>query len=436
MAFEVARALHAPLDVIVVRKLGVPFQPELAMGAIGEEGALVVDHGLVHAVGVTQKELLAVEAEQRVEVEQRVRRFRGDRPRILLKGQHVVIVDDGLATGATATAACQVARAQGASKVTVAVPVGSSESAGKLARAADEVVCLEQPDPFYAVGQSYADFAQTSDKEVVELLRKRAVELAQPGAQRKLSIPLPDGLQNDTSDDPAREVMSDSRGDPTGNHATRILDVEVLADESRLAGIFAVPPEARAAVLFAHGSGSSRYSPRNRYVADVLNQNGLATLLFDLLTPEEESTRANVFDIELLARRLTAATQWLRRQFECPDTPIGYFGASTGTAAALWAASDSQAQIGAIVSRGGRPDLAGDRLALVRAATLLIVGGNDEVVLNLNSLAAARLRCENKLEIVPGATHLFEEAGALELVATLATTWFTSHLTGKRNQTV
>ena len=167
-----------------------------------EEGALVVDNGLVQALGVTQKELLAVVAEQRIEVEQRVRRFRGDRPRIPFNGQHVVIVDDGLATGATATAACQVARAQGAFKITVAVPVSSSVSAEKLARVADDVVCLEQPDPFYAVGQSYADFVQTSDKEVVELLRERADEYEKPGAQRNIASPVSDGLECDSPDDP------------------------------------------------------------------------------------------------------------------------------------------------------------------------------------------------------------------------------------------
>ncbi len=436
MAFEVARTLHAPLDVIVVMKLGVPFQPELAMGAVGEEGALVVHYGLVQAVGVTQQELLAVEAEKRVEVEQRVRHFRGGRQRIPLTGQHVVIVDDGLATGATAAAACQVVRAQGAAKVTVAVPVASSESARRLVRMADELVCLEQSDRFYTVGKSYANFTQTSDKEVVELLRKRAAELAQPGAQCNISNPVWDGMEYDSPDDPPEKSMSASRGNLNLSHVVRMLDVEILADGLRLAGVLAVPPKAHAAVLFVHGSGSNRYSPRNRFVADVLNQDGITTLQFDLLTPEEESKRANVFDIELLARRLISVTQWLRHRCECMDSPIGYFGASTGTAAALWAASDSQAEIGAIVSRGGRPDLVGDRLGLVRAATLFIVGGNDEVVLNLNNVAAARLRCENKLEIVPGATHLFEEAGALELVATLATRWFTSHLIGKVRQTI
>ncbi|NRQ33127.1 alpha/beta hydrolase [Nonomuraea sp. NN258] len=193
-----------------------------------------------------------------------------------------------------------------------------------------------------------------------------------------------------------------------------------------------VPDAAQGVVLFVHGSGSSRHSPRNRYVADALNRAGLGTLLFDLLTPEEEADRANVFDIGLLAERLLGRTEWVRAQDSAAGLPIGYFGASTGAAAALWGAAEPGNTIAAVVSRGGRPDLAGARLSDVSAPTLLIVGGRDPVVVELNEEAQRHLRSEAKLEIVPGATHLFEEPGALEQVANLARDWFVTHFTGPR----
>jgi len=185
-------------------------------------------------------------------------------------------------------------------------------------------------------------------------------------------------------------------------------------------------------VLFAHGSGSSRLSPRNRHVARVLNEAALATLLVDLLTPEEEAIDARKahlrFDIGLLAERLVAATDWLTAHPDTRDLRVGYFGASTGAAAALVAAAARSGAVGAVVSRGGRPDLAGRVLALVRAPTLLIVGGRDLQVLELNREAFAQLTCDKRLEIVPGATHLFEEPGALHEVARLAANWFVEHL--------
>jgi putative phosphoribosyl transferase len=190
-----------------------------------------------------------------------------------------------------------------------------------------------------------------------------------------------------------------------------------------------VPENAPGIVVFVHGSGSSRHSPRNRHVAGVLNDAGLGTLLFDLLTPEEEADRANVFDIGLLAGRLAEVTRWLRAQPGAARAALGYFGASTGAAAALRAAAEPGAGIAAVVSRGGRPDLARPRLAAVTAPTLLIVGGRDEVVLDLNRRAQAELRCENRLAVVPGAGHLFEEPGTLQAVAGLARDWFLSHLT-------
>jgi putative phosphoribosyl transferase len=209
--------------------------------------------------------------------------------------------------------------------------------------------------------------------------------------------------------------------------------VQVSAGRVTLEGNLTVPEEARAVVLFAHGSGSSRHSPRNRYVARVLGEAGLATLLVDLLTAEEEAadryTAHLRFDIGLLAERLAGATDWLDHNRDTGDLPIGYFGASTGAGAALVAAAERPDIVGAVVSRGGRPDLAGSALSRVQAPTLLIVGGNDVPVIGLNQEALEQLRVEEKrLVIVPGATHLFEEAGALEEVARLATDWFTNHL--------
>lgn len=189
-----------------------------------------------------------------------------------------------------------------------------------------------------------------------------------------------------------------------------------------------VPAGAVGCTIFAHGSGSSRLSPRNRLVSTVLNDAGIATLLFDLLTPAEAGDRRNVFDVELLAGRLTAATRWLATLPEPRRLPVGYFGASTGAAAALRAAADLGTEVRAVVSRGGRPDLAGPWLAAVRSPTLLVVGGNDAVVLELNREALRELDCEAELRVVAGATHLFEEPGAIEQVAVLARGWFVRHL--------
>jgi len=210
----------------------------------------------------------------------------------------------------------------------------------------------------------------------------------------------------------------------------------IPAREVELAGDLTVPESAQGIVLFAHGSGSSRKSPRNQFVARQLVEAGLATLLFDLLTPEEERrdrwTGELRFDVLLLARRLALATRSVSDQRETQSLRIGYFGASTGAAAALIAAATLPRLVGAVVSRGGRPDLASDALEQVLAPTLLIVGGEDREVIELNRQAYARLDCEKRLEVIPGATHLFEEPGALEAVARLATAWFRRHLVEAR----
>ena len=200
------------------------------------------------------------------------------------------------------------------------------------------------------------------------------------------------------------------------------LEITIPAGPVLLPGRLVIPADASGLVVFAHGSGSSRHSPRNRSVATELNQSGLGTLLFDLLALEEEHNRANVFDIDLLGERLVAVTLWLAERPDMEDRRIGYFGASTGAAAALWAAAETD--VAAVVSRGGRPDLAGERLSTVTAPTLLIVGSRDQDVLELNRQAQRLLNCENELAIVPGATHLFEEPGTLEQVASLAGAWF------------
>jgi dienelactone hydrolase len=201
-----------------------------------------------------------------------------------------------------------------------------------------------------------------------------------------------------------------------------------------LDGLLSLPEPTAGIVLFAHGSGSSRLSPRNTYVAEALQEAGLATLLFDLLTDEEAADRALVFDIPLLAERLAMATEWITAQPEASALPVGYFGASTGAAAALVAAARGGRDIAAVVSRGGRPDLADTDLPQVRAPTLLIVGGADDVVLELNRMALAKLTCEKELAIVPGATHLFEEPGTLDQVIALARDWFAGHLSAARRE--
>jgi putative phosphoribosyl transferase len=212
-------------------------------------------------------------------------------------------------------------------------------------------------------------------------------------------------------------------------------EVHITTGRAALSGNLTIPENSEALVLFAHGSGSSRHSPRNQFVARTLNHAGLGTLLFDLLTPEEEAldihTREHRFNIDLLAERLVRATKWIRQQDEARDLHIGYFGSSTGGAAALVAAAELPHDVGAVVSRGGRPDLAGDALPKVQVPTLLIVGGNDDIVIELNEMARDQMRCEVKLEIIPGATHLFEEPGALEQVAKLASDWFSLHLSRK-----
>lgn len=386
VAAEVARALHADLDIAIVRKVGAPGNPELAIGAVGEGDVVVRNAVLLSALQMSEADFRRRADAAAQEVRDRARLLRPDRALAPMRGRVVIVVDDGLATGATAQAAVEIMRAHGAAEVIVAVPVGAPETIARLAAVADRVVCVDAPPSLGAVGAWYRNFDPVSDDEVVRVLRSFA------------------------------------RADPASIEEHEV----VIRDDHHLLlpGTLREPADARGIIVFAHGSGSSRMSPRNRLVADRLTAAGFATLLFDLLTEDEEQDRANVFDLELLTHRLLTAVVWLDEQAVLGTRPLGFFGASTGAGAALWAAAELRDRVAAVVSRGGRPDLVIDRLPDVTAATLLIVGGRDDRVIEWNREALATLRAPKELAIVPGATHLFEESGALEQVAELASSWF------------
>jgi putative phosphoribosyl transferase len=391
VGYEISRALGVPLEVFVSRKLGAPGQPEFGIGAVAPGGVRILNEDVVRRLGIPEEYLERITQRETAEVERRLRHFRGERPEPDVRGRTVILVDDGLATGVTARAAVAALRQREPRRLVLAAPVCAAQTVESLAPEVDELVCLEAPSDLGAIGFWYRDFAQTSDEEVIELLERSR------------------------------------RG-----HKER--PVRVSAGQVELEGNLGVPEGAEGVVLFAHGSGSGRHSPRNRQVARALREAGLATLLIDLLTPDEEEIDLQTgrlrFDIGLLVQRLSGAAGWLEQNPDTDELRIGYFGASTGAAAALVAAARRPDEVGAVVSRGGRPDLAGDALPLVRAPTLLIVGGNDVPVIRMNEEALGRLRVEKGLEIIPGATHLFEEPGALEEVARLAAGWFTRHITG------
>jgi predicted phosphoribosyltransferase/dienelactone hydrolase len=405
VAYEAALALRAPLDVLVARKLGAPGHREFGIGAVAEDGVRVLNGRALRMLQLTEEELADAVARAERELRDRRTRYRRGRPPVPVSGRTVILVDDGLATGATARAALRSVRGRGAARLVLAVPVAAPDTLEAIAEECDEVTCLVTPDPMLAVGYWYRRFGQTSDAEVSRLL-----------AASTHGTPVQAG---------AGTAPDGAAADPPATRSEVLIPV---ARGGQIAGDLTVPERPSGIVVFAHGSGSSRRSPRNRDVAAVLAEAGLATLLLDLLTPAEERRRANVFDIGLLAGRLTAASEWVRGQRRLAALGLGYFGASTGAAAALWAAAEPGAEVRAVVSRGGRPDLAAPRLSRVRSPALLLVGGEDRDVLELNRDALSLMECEAHLEIIPGATHLFAEPGALDEVARLAAGWFTGRL--------
>lgn len=419
VAFEVAKALHAPLDIFLSRKLGVPGQEELAFGAVASGGVRVLDQEIIEGVGISQEQIEQITEKVKKELERRDRLYRGTRLPLIVEGQSVLLVDDGIATGSSMRAAINALRAMKPARIVVAVPVAPQTTYRRLKPEVDELVCLQMPKYFQAIGQFYEDFSQIADEEVTDLLR-----LATQPALQSVHARDPDPAEGSSTMIPGRKLQSN------GDRREVSIDLEGVT----LEGTLALPKDALGLVLFAHGSGSSRHSPRNRYVAQILQSQRIGTLLFDLLTRKEESIDQYSgelrFDIPFLARRLVGATQWIKGSPDTSDLKVGYFGASTGAGAALVAATELPGIVSAIVSRGGRPDLAGNALGFVRAPTLLIVGGEDEPVITMNREAMARLKSADKeLVIIPGATHLFEEPGTLEEVAKIAAEWFTRHFT-------
>ena len=381
----IAETLQAELDVVLVRKIGAAYNREFAVGAVDESGWIYRNP----EAGDDQALRQHIESQGRAElatIRQRRQLFTPGRGPAEVRGRIVIVVDDGLATGATMIAALHLLRQQQPARLVCAVPVAPSDLVDKVGAYADEVVCLHQSPRFQAVGQFYRHFEPVEDEEVVAVLRGWAAE-----------------------------------------HALQDGPVRIRLPDVTLEGELQTGRSARL-VLFAHGSGSSRHSPRNQQVARALNRAGIGTLLFDMLSVDEDRDRARRFDIALLTQRLLGVSAWLRARQ--PGLALGFFGASTGAAAALQAAAQlGEGVVKAVVSRGGRADLAGaEALGAVRCPTLLLVGSCDEEVLDLNRQALARLRAPAELRVVPGATHLFEEPGTLEQVTSAACDWFSRHL--------
>ncbi|MGE3387876.1 MAG: alpha/beta family hydrolase [Bdellovibrionales bacterium] len=384
VASQMAKELNLPWDILRVKKIGAPGHAEYAIGAIAEDDLPIWNEQALADLDASKEQLEEWSKQARKKMFAQSKRWGPGRGSLNIKEMTIIVVDDGLATGMTMRAAVEYLQKQEANRIIVAVPVASKQAVEYFEQAHHQVIALYRPEPFFSVGQWYEDFAQVTDQTVADLLSKR------------------------------------------GQSQSSTKTVSIAAGGVSLTGELSVPKNARGLVLFAHGSGSSYKSPRNQFVAKKLNQLGFATLLFDLLTTQEGADRRQVFDIPQLTSRLRIATEWVRQFKELKTLPIGYFGASTGAAAALHAATQED-HVRAVVCRGGRPDLAEAALPKLLCPTLLIVGGEDLVVVELNRHAQKRIK-NSELLIVPGATHLFSETGAMEQVVAAAAKWFTQHL--------
>lgn len=391
---QAAHALSGDLDVILIRKLGAPGNAEYAIGAVDERGAVLLNDDA--AWSGADEDYVTREANAQMSL-MRERRARYGRPPCEAARRTVIVVDDGLATGATMCAALRAVRAQRPAHLVCAVPVAARESLSQVERLADEVVCLATPHPFRAVGLHYRIFDEVTDEDVAAALDAgaRAPVDGVPAAAEPVRIP---------------------------------------AGNLQLEGMLSVPDRAIGLAVFVHGSGSSRWSPRNRYVAEALARRRIATLLFDLLAVHEDTVPGVRFDIDLLTARLEAAVDWARAHPHCRGLPVALFGASTGAAAALRVAAAHPERIACVVSRGGRPDLAGlEALQRIRRPVLLIVGGDDHEVMRLNQAARDAIGTRAKLVAIPGAGHLFEEPGTLAAMTIQAGHWLERELAAARD---
>jgi putative phosphoribosyl transferase len=404
VAAPVARALGAPLEVVVARKLGVPGVEEVAFGALAEgRRRPVEDAAVVRFVGVPRRVKRAVATRERRELERRARLYRGGRPLPPISGRTVIVVDDGLATGATLRAAGVALRGRGPDRLVAAVPVASAAALRDLGGVFDQVVAVLTPEPFETVSAYYDDFSPVGDAEVLALLGREGLGPASAGpgaaeAERAISSPVTDGG--------AEAALAGDLGLPRPGDG---------------------PPHGL--VVFAHGGGSSRHSYRNRYLAGRLRLAGWATLRLDLLLEPEQrrdAERAEVrFDIGLITRRLAAAVEWATRERAPGAHRVVLFGASTGAAAALGVAAARPDLVAGVLARGGRVDLAPVDPARVHAPALLIVGGADPETARWNRETAARLGGPVALRVVRGAGHAFEESGTLGRMGELAAAWLT-----------
>lgn len=407
VAAEIARALNWPLEILAVRKIGAPYNDELAVGAICEDEEPVYNMQILSKLGLSSDEMNPTVIRERVKIKNQIQDFRKgkslDDLLVNLKEKTILIVDDGLATGATVKSAIKYLQKKGVIHIVLAVPVSPTSTVQSLRDKVDQIVVLEEEENIFSVGQWYKDFSQVSDNDVKLLLKEST------------------GFDKISESFNKLEKISNFKE----KSSTVLIKISSVILEGELTEIEGM----KALIIFAHGSGSSRKSPRNLQVAQSLNKNRFGTLLFDLLTEDEAEDRKNVFAIDFLSKRLADVTLWAMSQTNFKNVKIGYFGASTGAAGALQASvtSSIKDKIFAIVSRGGRPDLAGLHLKKVTVPTLLIVGANDAEVLELNR-KAQKLISNSELSIIPKATHLFEESGTLEQVSDQAINWFNEHL--------